>query len=113
MIDQVRPRDLDAWLGAVRDLGQPVVLDVREPAELRRASVPTNGFELIEMPIGEVTRRLPELDPERPVACLCHHGIRSMQVAAFLSAQGFARVANIAGGISAWSAELDPGVPTY
>jgi rhodanese-related sulfurtransferase len=113
MIDQVRPRDLDAWLGAVRNLGQPVVLDVREPAELRRASVQTNGFELIEMPIGDIAHRLPELDPERPVACLCHHGIRSMQVAAFLSAQGFARVANIAGGISAWSAEVDPGVPTY
>lgn len=113
MIDQVRPRDLHAWMAAGKPLGEPVVLDVREPSELRRASVQTDGFDLIEMPMGQVTQRLPELDPARPVACLCHHGVRSMQVAAFLSAQGFTRVANVAGGINAWSAELDPSVPTY
>ena len=113
MIDQVRPRDLGVWLDTVRHLGEPVVLDVREPSELRRASVQTDGFDLIEMPMGQVTQRLPELDPARPVACLCHHGVRSMQVAAFLSAQGFARVANVAGGINAWSDELDNTIPRY
>lgn len=113
MIDQVRPRDLPAWMAAAKPLGEPVVLDVREPSELRRAGVQTDGFDLIEIPMGQLPQRLPELDPARPVACLCHHGVRSMQVAAFLSAQGFARVANIAGGINAWSVELDPSVPTY
>ena len=47
------------------------------------------------------------------VACLCHHGARSQRVASFLAAQGFTHVANIAGGIDAWSAERDPRVPRY
>jgi rhodanese-related sulfurtransferase len=47
------------------------------------------------------------------VACLCHHGARSQRVAMFLNANGFADVANIAGGIAAWSQEVDPAVPSY
>ena len=113
MIVQVRPSELSAWLDSVRTHGAPVVLDVREPAELRLASVQANGFELVAIPMGVLPPRLNELDPEQPVACLCHHGARSMQVAAFLRGRGFAHVANIAGGINAWSAELDPTVPRY
>jgi len=113
MIDQVRPRDLSAWMDTLRPLGQPIVLDVREPMEVRHASVKADGFDLVEMPIGLVTQRVSELDPKRPVACLCHHGARSMQVASFLAARGFAHVANVAGGINAWSAELDPSIPLY
>jgi len=56
---------------------------------------------------------LNELSREQPIACLCHHGARSMQVAAFLAQQGFAHVANIAGGINAWSSQVDHTVPTY
>lgn len=113
MIAQVRPRELVAWLQAARTVGQPVVLDVREPAELRTASVRAEGFTLCAMPIGSIPARLSELDPARPIACLCHHGTRSMQVATFLQSRGFTHVANIAGGINAWSDELDPGVPRY
>ncbi|MBT9506325.1 rhodanese-like domain-containing protein [Rhodoferax sp.] len=113
MIAQVRPSQLSAWLNTMRTHGEPVVLDVREPFELAMASVKADGFELITIPMGVIPPRLNELDPERPIACLCHHGGRSMQVAAFLQARGFAHVANIAGGINAWSAELDPGIPRY
>lgn len=113
MIAQVRPSQLSAWLNTMRAHGEPVVLDVREPFELAMASVKADGFELITIPMGVIPPRLNELDPERPIACLCHHGGRSMQVAAFLQARGFAHVANIAGGINAWSAELDPGIPRY
>jgi rhodanese-related sulfurtransferase len=60
-----------------------------------------------------IPARLDELDRDRPIACLCHHGARSMQVAAFLAQQGFAHVANIAGGIDAWSAQVDATVPMY
>jgi rhodanese-related sulfurtransferase len=111
MIDQVRPSDLDAWLAAQG--GDGVVLDVREVPELRAASVQPQGFELVAIPMGEVPRRLSELDPDRPIACLCHHGARSLRVAMFLAQNGFARVANISGGIDAWSAERDPAVPRY
>ena len=113
MIAQVRPSQLTEWLETVRAHGEPLVLDVREPAELRMASVKANGFELVSIPMGVIPPRLDELDPGQPIACLCHHGARSMQVATFLRARWFAHVANIAGGINAWSAELDPSIPRY
>jgi rhodanese-related sulfurtransferase len=113
MIDQIRPSQLSDWLVSARAHGQPVVLDVREPSELLIASIKADGFELLTIPMGGIPPRLNELDPERPIACLCHHGMRSMQVASFLKARGFAHVANIAGGIHAWSAEIDPSIPRY
>ncbi len=113
MIAQIRPSQLSAWLDTARAHGEPVVLDVREPSELRVASIKADGFALRTIPMGVIPPRLNELDPAQPIACLCHHGARSMQVASFLRARGFAHVANIAGGINAWSAELDPTVPRY
>ena len=113
MITQVRPRELAQWLQSVRTHGEPVVLDVREPHELQTASVSADGFTLVTIPMGVIPPRLTELDPKRPIACLCHHGGRSMQVAHFLESRGFAHVANIAGGINAWSAELDPSIARY
>src|SRR5674476_379202 len=82
MITQLRPSDLSAWLETMRPHGAPVLLDVREPNELRVASVKADGFELVTIPMGVIPPRLNELDPEQPIACLCHHGARSMQVAA-------------------------------
>jgi len=113
MVKQVRPLQLQEWLDSVRGHGEPVVLDVREPHELQTSSIKANGFELITIPMGVVPARLSELDPDRPVACMCHHGGRSMQVASFLKARGFKHVANIAGGINAWASEVDPSVPRY
>jgi rhodanese-related sulfurtransferase len=113
MIAQVRPRDLSIWLAEARAVGAPVVLDVREPSELQIASVSAGDFTLLSIPMGSIPSRLSELDPGQPIACLCHHGGRSMQVASFLQARGFTQVANIAGGIHAWSEELDPGIARY
>jgi len=115
MIDQIRPLELAHWMSHQHQPGgkQAVVLDVREPAELRTASVKADGFTLLAMPMGSVPVRLAELDPETPIACLCHHGGRSMQVASFLHSRGFSRVANVAGGINAWANELDTSVPRY
>ena len=113
MITQFRPRDLSTWLAQAATQGTPVVLDVREPAEWQVASVKADGFTLLHMPMGTVPVRLAELDPHSPIACLCHHGGRSMQVAQFLASRGFDNVANIAGGIHAWAAEVDPTLATY
>ena len=114
MIDQVRPAALQDWLDSQAAGGtQPLVLDVRESWELEAASVNAERFELIAIPMMDVPERLAELDAGRPVAVLCHHGRRSQQVAMFLVQQGFARVANIAGGIDAWTDEVDPAVPQY
>lgn len=112
MIDHVRPAQLADWL-LRHEAGHPLVLDVREPWELQTASVSAQGFELVTIPMGELPARLDELDPARPVACLCHHGVRSLRVAAFLLQRGFGCVANITGGIDAWSHERDPAVPLY
>ena len=114
MIDQVRPSQLRDWLQAASETGAPaVVLDVREPWEVQTASVRPDGFELVAIPMNQLPGRLAQLDPARPVACLCHHGARSQQVALFLAQSGFTRLANVAGGIEAWSRELDPAVPRY
>lgn len=114
MITQVRPAGLAQWFSAhAQGQVQPLVLDVREPAEVAHASVRAEGFELLACPMTHVPRRLSQIDPDRPVACLCHHGVRSQRVAMFLAQQGYAHIANIAGGIDAWSAELDPGVKRY
>lgn len=114
MIAQVRPKDLQAWIESVRAFGQPQVVDVREPAELRTASIQADdSFTLLAIPMATIPARLAELDPQKPVACLCHHGGRSMQVASFLHGRGFAHVANIAGGIHAWADEVDPSIPRY
>lgn len=113
MIDQVRPADLQAWIQSQPAGSKPVVLDVREPWELQTASVKPEGFELVAIPMNELPARVAELDAQQPVAVLCHHGARSQRVAMFLAGNGFARLANIAGGIEAWSGELDPSVPHY
>ena len=113
MISQVRPAELAHWIESVQQFGTPLVLDVREPHEWQMASVKPDGFVLRTMPMRSVAARLVELDPAQPIACLCHHGMRSMQVASFLQSQGFMHVANISGGIHAWSAELDPSIVCY
>ena len=113
MIDHVRPAQLPAWFASAPEGSRPVVLDVREPWELQTASVRADGFELVAIPMGELPARLAELDPARPIACLCHHGARSLRVASFLQHHGFEHLANITGGIDAWSHESDPAVPRY
>lgn len=113
-MEHVRPSELPEWLASARSAGAtPLVLDVREPWEWQTASVPAEGFELQRISMGNIPARLSELDPARPVACLCHHGARSLRVAAFLQQQGFAQVANITGGIEAWAQEVDPAIPRY
>ena len=116
MIRAIRPAQLQDWLASCRaedPQAQPVVLDVREPWEVQTASVKPDGFELLVMPMSTVPARLAELAPERPIACLCHHGGRSAQVSYFLLNQGYTEVVNIHGGIHAWSQEVDPSIPQY
>jgi rhodanese-related sulfurtransferase len=111
MIAQVRPADFDVWVQTQPH--KPLVLDVREPWEVQTASVRPQGFDILAIPMALVPSRLAEVPVDRPVACLCHHGARSQRVAMFLAQQGYTDVANIAGGIDAWSLEHDPGIPRY
>lgn len=115
MIAQVSPTHFAAW----RDHAStaPVVLDVREPWELQTASVTPDGFMLLHVPMQSIPVRLAELqntyDVDQPIACLCHHGIRSQQVAHYLAQHGFTDVVNLQGGIAAWAQQLDTRVPQY
>ncbi len=92
----------------------PLLLDVREPWEFELAALRADGLETLNLPMSQIVQRVAELDPARPTVCLCHHGVRSAQVAAFLEQrQGFTSVSNFTGGIDAWSVEVDAGVPRY
>ncbi len=113
MIDQVQPAQLQDWIASQAAHGPTLVLDVREDWEVQTACVTAQGFELVKIPMNTIPPRLAELQSDQPIAVLCHHGSRSMQVAAFLVQQGFGHVANIAGGINAWSSQVDAAVPMY
>ena len=113
MIDQIQPAQLQDWVASQAPNGAAVVLDVREAWEIQTACVTAQGFELVTIPMHLIPPRLQELDRDQPIAVLCHHGARSMQVASFLVQQGFEHVANIAGGIHAWSSQVDASVSTY
>jgi len=88
---------------------QPLLLDVREPWEYQTCHIDGG----IPMPMRTVPARLSELDQDRPVVCICHHGARSMQVAGFLEQNGFADVINLTGGVHAWALQVDNKMPTY
>jgi adenylyltransferase/sulfurtransferase len=90
------------------DPHQVQIVDVREPWEYALARLP--GARLI--PLGELADRAGELDPSRPVAAYCHHGVRSRYALAILRDLGFPQVAHLSGGIDAYS-RLDPSVARY
>jgi rhodanese-related sulfurtransferase len=114
MLDyEITPREARDLLENAANLSpdeRPLLLDVREPAEFAAASVPNAIF----MPMGQVSGRAhQELDPEQPVLVLCHHGVRSMNVAVWLRGQGFEKAQSIAGGIDRWASEIDKTIPRY
>jgi rhodanese-related sulfurtransferase len=85
-------------------------VDVREPWEF--ATTRIEGC--LHLPMGEVpTRAQKELDINERVVIVCHHGVRSMNVTAWLRRQGFENAQSLRGGIDAWSVEVDPKVARY
>jgi rhodanese-related sulfurtransferase len=100
--------ELAAWL-ADEARAKPVLLDVREPWEFETCHIAGS----LPMPMNTVPARIDELEEEAPVVCICHHGARSMQVAAFLERNGFAQVTNLTGGVHAWALQVDEAMPKY
>jgi rhodanese-related sulfurtransferase len=86
-----------------------MLLDVREPWELEICRI--EGAERI--PMRRIPASLHQLEPDRPVVVICHHGIRSQQVALYLERQGFSQVYNLQGGVDGWARDVDPTMPTY
>jgi sulfur-carrier protein adenylyltransferase/sulfurtransferase len=104
-IPQITVKELKARLDAGEDVQ---LIDVREPYEAQIAQI---GGKLI--PKGDVPNRLAEIDRSREVVVHCKSGGRSQQIAEFLKQAGYERVVNVAGGITAWSNEIDPTIPKY
>ena len=101
----LRPEELAAYL----ENQQPLLLDVREPWEYNICHL--DGSQLL--PMGQIQQKLEQLDPQRETVVICHHGIRSRQVAMYLEYQGFSNVINLAGGLDAWAREVDINMATY
>jgi rhodanese-related sulfurtransferase len=86
------------------------LLDVRDPWEFQTSQIAGSKH----MPMGEVPSRFQqELDPEDHIVVVCHHGVRSMNVTAWLRQQGFEKAQSLRGGIDRWAREIDSSVPVY
>lgn len=107
MAEELSPTEVAAKLknGSTRLL----LLDVREPDEREMAVIEPS----LHIPMREVPQRLSELPTDREIVVYCHGGTRSAMIAGFLEAHGYPDVANLSGGIDAWSRTVDPKVPRY
>jgi rhodanese-related sulfurtransferase len=105
-VQSLTPAELKARLDAGEAL---VLLDVREPDEIAIARVEGT----LSIPLGDLGPRQRELDPERPIVCICHHGIRSAHAARALERLGFREVYNLSGGIDRWAREVEPTMKRY
>jgi rhodanese-related sulfurtransferase len=114
-LPEVSAQELPAWMQERPEL---VVLDVRERYEFPRARFP--GDRVVYAPLSDLARKHIEALPERlrtdktvPLVVICHHGIRSAQVVAWLRDMGWESVYNLAGGIDAYARRVDPSVGFY
>jgi sulfur-carrier protein adenylyltransferase/sulfurtransferase len=104
-VPEITPRELKQRLDHGDDL---FVLDVREPHEFQICNL--NGYLI---PLGDLPRRVHELDSSREIVAHCRSGKRSADAVEFLRKAGFRKIWNLKGGILAWSDEVDPSVPKY
>jgi rhodanese-related sulfurtransferase len=111
---ELQPNDLAQLLQKENAAASPdqacLLLDVREPWEMEAAPFPGS----VAMPMGDVPSRAhAELDPDRHIIAICHHGVRSLSVTAWLRREGFEQSQSLAGGTDGWSREIDPSLPRY
>jgi rhodanese-related sulfurtransferase len=108
LIRQLQATELQEWL-ADTTREQPLVLDVREPWEHEVCNIAGSRL----LPMQDIPARVKELPTDTDIVVLCHHGMRSLQVAQFLKQSGLERVSNLSGGIAAWAAQVDPDMSQY
>jgi rhodanese-related sulfurtransferase len=103
--------DVHAVATRLRASDDMLLIDCREPDEYNVVHI--EGAEL--MPMSQLAGRAHELDPQRgrPIVVHCHHGGRSLRVVKWLRDHGFPTAQSMAGGIDAWSLEIDPSKPRY
>jgi rhodanese-related sulfurtransferase len=103
---EITPREVKALLARGENF---LLVDVREKWEYNTSRI--EGSTLI--PLREIPENLPSLEDAAKIVLLCHHGMRSLDAAAWLRSQGVAGARSMAGGIDRWSLEVDPTVPRY
>jgi rhodanese-related sulfurtransferase len=108
MVREITPTELAAKLKAGEKI---TLLDVRQVWEHDLAALPNS----VLIPLDELPRRVHEVQAfsASPVVVYCHHGVRSFHAAAYLMRCGLSDVVSLAGGIEAWSLEVDPTVARY
>jgi rhodanese-related sulfurtransferase len=105
VVPEISPRELKQRLDHGDDL---FILDVREPHEYQICNLKGHLI-----PLGELPRRVHELDSSHEIVAHCRSGKRSAEAVDFLRKAGFRKIHNLHGGILAWSTEVDPSVPRY
>lgn len=113
VLEDIQPIEFHEKMQNPAFLEDAQLIDVREPEEVTQASLA--GFQVL--PLRQFGSWGPEIltkfDPQIDTYVLCHHGMRSLQVAKWLQTQGFRRVFNVSGGIHEYAVKADPSVPTY
>lgn len=113
LLQDIQPEELHSKMQDPSFSQEAQLIDVREPDEVSQASLP--GFKVLPLRqfgswAAEITN---EFDPTKDTYVLCHHGMRSFQVAKWLQTQGFKKVFNVSGGIHAYAVKADASIPTY
>jgi rhodanese-related sulfurtransferase len=108
-MQHISATQLARHLAEAADSTPPLLLDVREPWEFELCHIADSQ----PLPMNSLPGRLAELDPQRPTVVICHHGHRSLQVAAYLERNGFTEVTNLTGGVAAWAQQVQPTMPQY
>jgi rhodanese-related sulfurtransferase len=122
MIIQVQPTELQDWIRS--QATSVVLLDVREAWEVALASLQPQagpmGFDWMHIPMNSIPSQIDALREtlqDKALVCLCHHGARSQNVARYLEQNGLlnhlSALANLSGGIAAWSSQVDASVAQY
>jgi len=107
-MQHITATELADWLND-ESRAQPFLLDVRENWEYDTCHIAGSTL----MPMQTIPARIDDLDEDADIVCICHHGARSLNVAAFLEHHGFSKVSNLTGGIHAWAVQVDGSMPKY
>lgn len=101
------PKELKDYLS--KSESKPLLLDVREPWEFEYCSIKDS----ILIPMGELPSRLTELDLQREIIMICHHGIRSRQMGYYMEQAGFSSITNLDGGVERWAEDVEITMKRY
>ena len=102
----ITPEQLKRWID---DGKAPELIDVREPWEFEICHI----LGSINIPMSDIVSTVEKLDKQTEKVVICHHGLRSQQVANYLEFNGFGSIINLEGGLDQWAKTVDPDMPRY